>query len=461
MRKIISIFAACMLLTGCSLSIPYDNQFSDPDAITTPTAGRELLSSAYSNLPNPGFDLAMLTDDFSPTYWASQNASLSNQYNWQPSALHDLSQSIWSQYYSVIVAVNTLLERVPDIDVSSEGDREAVEGLVAEAYTLKAYCYFQLLRLFAADPADGLDADGIILKDNVVMETKPRSSVGECLSEIRRLLEEALATSNTQTSPSWITRDATSLLLAEVELYSGSYDRAAAMASEIVDRRGYDCFSPNVYRMIWDGQTCDERIFIYDQPDKAQSYYVGIVYDSVTGDYYSLSPSLASSFGQGDCRREWTVVPFFSLSLGDQSFIGKYNLLRREKRGISFINIMRLSHALFVAAEAWALDGRNEGKAIEAVNRFLAERGAEGIDETLSGDALIKEILEQKRKEFVGEGDRYFDLKHFRKLLGGLLPTRIPASGDYRWLWPLPKEEYLYNDKAEQNPGWPKVTFSE
>ena len=167
------------MLTGCSLNIPYDNQFSDPDAITTPTTGRELLSSAYSDLPNPGFDLALLTDDFTPTYWASRNPSLSNQYNWQPSALHDLSQSIWSQYYSVIVSVNTLLERLPNISISGDADKAAVAGLTAESYTLKAYCYFQLLRLFASNPADGLNADGIILKDKVIMETNPRSSIGD------------------------------------------------------------------------------------------------------------------------------------------------------------------------------------------------------------------------------------------------------------------------------------------
>lgn len=450
-----------MLLTGCSLNIPYDNQFSDPDAITTPTTARELLSSAYYNLPNPGFDLAILTDDFTPTYWASRNSSLSNQYNWQPSALHDLAQSIWSQYYSVIVSVNTLLERLPNITISGDADKAAVAGLTAEAYTLKAYCYFQLLRLFASNPADGLDSDGIILKDKVIMETNPRSSIRDCLNEIRRLLSEAIEINNPQASASWITQDATDLLRAEVELYAGEYAKAAEIASDLVERRGYGCFSPDTYHTLWDGASCQERIFMFDQPDKAQSYYVGIVYDAVTGDYYALNQALASSYGDTDCRKDWTVVPFYSQSLGNQSFIGKYNLLRREKHGITLINKMRLSQALFVAVEAWCLDGADSSKAVSALNRFLKERGSTGIDESLSGIALLKEILVQKQKEFAGEGERYFDIKRHREILGTLLPSRIPATGDYRWLWPLPKEEYLYNDKAEQNPGWPKVTFSE
>lgn len=461
MKQFILLLITPILLAGCSLDIPYDNQFSDPDAITTPTTGRELLASAYNTLPNPGYDLALLTDDFTPTYWASRNPSLSNQYNWQPSALHDLAESLWPSYYSVIVTVNTLIERIPAIAITSDSDRAAVANLKAEAYTLKAYCYFQLLRLFASDPAEGLDADGIILKDKVIMETLPRSSVGDCIAEIRRLLNEALAEGSTISSPSWLTADATRLLLSEVELYAGNYEKAAEIASALVDSRGYECFGPSVYRTLWDGTSCDERIFMFDAPDQAQSYYVGIVYDAVTGDYYSLEPTLAASFSETDCRTEWTVVPFYSQSLGSQSFIGKYNLLRREKRGITFINKMRLSNALFVAAEAWCQDGKNSSKAVEAVNRFLSERGAATIDSSLTGDALLLEILKQKRKEFVGEGERYFDIKHYRSLLAPMLASRIPGADDYRWLWPLPKEEYLYNEYAEQNPGWPKVTFSE
>ncbi len=87
--------AAALPLTGCSLDIPYDNQFSDPDAITTPETGRELLAYAYSSIPNIEFDLALLSDDFQPTYWASRNPTLNNEYTWQRQALIDLSASVW------------------------------------------------------------------------------------------------------------------------------------------------------------------------------------------------------------------------------------------------------------------------------------------------------------------------------------------------------------------------------
>lgn len=47
------LLAICCVGTSCSLDIPYENQFSDPDAVTTPAAARELLASAYSENCRP------------------------------------------------------------------------------------------------------------------------------------------------------------------------------------------------------------------------------------------------------------------------------------------------------------------------------------------------------------------------------------------------------------------------
>lgn len=43
------LLAICCVGTSCSLDIPYENQFSDPDAVTTPAAARELHASLIRN----------------------------------------------------------------------------------------------------------------------------------------------------------------------------------------------------------------------------------------------------------------------------------------------------------------------------------------------------------------------------------------------------------------------------
>ena len=41
MKTVICYFLSVFCCTACSLDIPYENQFSDPDAITTPHTARD------------------------------------------------------------------------------------------------------------------------------------------------------------------------------------------------------------------------------------------------------------------------------------------------------------------------------------------------------------------------------------------------------------------------------------
>ena len=77
-------------------------------------------------------------------------------------------------------------------------------------------------------------------------------------------------------------------------------------------------------------------------------------------------------------------------------------------------------------------------------------------------EKLAPQIIAEKRKEFVGEGTRWFDLKR----LGGDLDrysnfgssvSSTVKEGDYRWLFPIPRSEYRYNEYVNQNPDWPVI----
>lgn len=452
MKKSIYGILLAAVCGGCSLDIPYDNQFSDPDAIATPETARELLATAYAAIPNMEFDLSLMADDFAPTYWASSNPTLLNQYNWQPQAVQDLSSTTWSGYYGVIATLNALIERVPGIPDGAETRR-----VHAEALALKAYCYFQLTRLYGPDYAAAPDADAIVLKDALAMANLRRASVKDALAEIKRLLEAALpGMGEAETDTDWLGPDATRLLLAQAQLYSGDYAAAADNAWKVLSSRGYDAFSATVYRDLWEGGRCDERIFAYNSPVNSQSFYIGIVYDATGGDYFAVNPTLAASYADGDCRREASVYTAVSPTIGQQDYFGKYNALRKEQREIELINKLRLSDALFTFAEASCLGvPGGEAKAVEAVNEYLSRRGAAALPQGLSGEELLKAILTEKHKEFVGEGTRYFDLKRYGAILAG---ARV-SPDDYRWCWPIPRDEYLYNENMTQNPQWPMTTF--
>ena len=445
---------------ACTLDIPYENQFSDPDAVATVEAARELLANAYTTMPNPEFDLSVLADDFESTYLISKNTSLSYLYSWQPSAFETLAYTLWQGYYAAIANANMVLERLPGVVCTTAEEEVELGCIESEAKVLKAWCYFDLLRLFAVTPDEGEEMPGIVLKDKLEMAELSRSSVGACIGAIRDLLSESLLLVREPDEVYWLGNLSAEYLLAELELYAGNYRDAAAHAAGILETKGYDVMTEDNYRNLWSDSESEERIFaLYT----TQSFYSDLNYDWEKGDYLVVNPDLVESFAPGDLRGEesiyWFRMPGQVIGdTADAANLGKYNRMLWEQEEVRYINKFRVAGVCLLLAEAYCRD--NDSRAVDVMNRYLAQRGAPLLDEGLSGETLLRAILDEKHKEFVGEGVRYFDLKRCRKeVLNGWDKTvgRNIANDDYRWTFPIPKEEYLYNNYMEQNEGWTKI----
>ena len=88
------------------------------------------------------------------------------------------------------------------------------------------------------------------------------------------------------------------------------------------------------------------------------------------------------------------------------------------------------------------------------------------IDE-LTGDELLNEILQERRREFVGEGYRAMDL--LRKGLPVVRyyneddfltdePVQTIAADHFSRILPIPHMECYLNTLIDQNPGYPRDT---
>ncbi len=450
--------------TACTLDIPYENQLSDPSAITSVTTARELLASAYDRLPNPEFELSVLSDDFETTSLISRNSDLGNLYKWQTQPMTNLALSLWQGYYESIAIANAVLERTTAITPQNESEQADLAAVNAEAKALKAYCYFDLLRLFAPDISEGGNRDGVILKEQFELGFLPRSSVDDCVSHIRTLLTEAVATENSPETVYWLSQQGVRCLLAEVELYAGQYDKAAEWARLVLETAGgYDLFSEANYLRLWSGDAGPESLF---SRHTTTSFYLDLRYDTEKGDFLEVAQKLAESYDADDLRGIESIYPkeFPGETVGQtitMRCLGKYNRMNWDATEISCIHKLRTVTACFVLAEACCLSGDGDAEARTVMNEYLTRRKAQPLDESLTGDDLLQAILAEKQKEFVGEGERWFDLKHYRK---GVLADwtqenggrRIDAS-DYRWTLPIPQEEYFYNENVTQNEGWPKI----
>ena len=455
MKKYLIYILSVMLLNGC-LNIPLDDQFSDPDAITSAETARELLASAYSSLPRHQMELSILSDDFVPTNLAAKYAELLNLYNWQEKAIDELSDNVWNEYYMTVAIVNALLPRLEKVTPRDEDDKADLARIASEAKALKAMCYFDLLRLYGPRYSEeNLLKDGIILKDRLELDFLPRKSLQACVEEIDRLLKEAVSVENHGTEVFYLGTEAVKALQAELELYKGNYAQAVLVGLPLLDG-AESKWTKSSYESLWSANDAADRLFA---PYIFDYFYRDLCYDRNSGDYFVLNPSV--SFDDADVRKPWATYEI-NMSSGQVTTLGKYNRMYYDNITVRYINTMRYSGVCFTVAEAYARDEEPE-KAIELVNRLLKAYGATELDESLEGDALIEAILEQKQKEFAGEGVRIFDLKRIGKPLkrmtnfGAGVSSTVSAD-DYRWLFPIPQSEYKYNDKITQNnPQWPFI----
>lgn len=454
-KALASCAVSGLLLSACTLDIPLEDQYSDPEAIATVSNARSLLTSAYAGYPHHEFDFAVLGPDFCPTSLTGKDADLKNLYNWQDNTISQLSQSLWIDLYNVIAICDVLQERFGYVEIRNEKDQQDLDAVRAESLALEAMSYFNLLRLFA--PAYDLnpDADGIILKNRVGVEFPERSSLKDCVANIRALLLEAAEVKNAPDRNGWLSRQAVYYLLAELELYAGNYDQAAQYAEEVLSHCDSSFFTADAYAKLWRPDACDERIFAFSV---TAPQMVSLQYDAEAGDYFALSPEV--TFTESDYRKEYTVFPF---TMNDESrqLVGKYNLLNKEGKSTAYLNMMRYAGAYFIAAEAYSHTEGKESVALQRVNEYLTYCGAEPLDGQLKGQALTEAIVKAKLQEFVGEGVLYFDYKrlHTDALLrwnkwGKMATSKIEPT-DYRWTFPIPASEYKNNANVTQNEGWP------
>lgn len=433
-----------MVLAGCSLDIRLEDQFSDPYAITDTETARELLASAYNSLPRYQMELSILSDDFYPTALSQKYAEMLNLYNWQEKAVDDLSENIWSEYYMTVAIVNALLPRLELLEPKNDADALEIAHIRSEAYALKAMCYFDLVRLYGP----------IVLKDRLEFETLPRSSLEAVFKEINRLLDEAEKVQDNDSEVFYMSTNAVKALRVEFELYRGGYEVVIDVASELLEG-AESRWTKSSFENLWSANESEDRIFA---PYIFDSFYTDLCYDKASGDYFVLNDKV--SYDDSDLRKGWCEYPS-SVNSTPVRALGKYNRMYYENTTVRYINTMRYSGVCFAAAEAYARDEKPD-MAVAMVNRLLRSYGAELLDSNLKGEALIEAILEEKHKEFVGEGVRYFDLKRLGKPLARYknLGTGVSATiepDDYRWLFPIPESEYKYNDLMDQNPQWPYI----
>jgi starch-binding outer membrane protein, SusD/RagB family len=322
--------------------------------------------------------------------------------------------SDWSQTYAMIGRANMVIEFVPRIPSFDDKFTEAdSKKIIAEALYLRALGYFYLVRTFKEVPLV-LTAPS---NDNVNFFV-PKSPADTVLNQIEADLVAAEASvpvtyeKNTDTRGR-ATKGAVHALQADVYLWRGKYQQAAAAAQKVLSET-------TLYSLVPGG----DWFSIFSQKNTSESI-IEIQYDNSVAEVNGLIGA-ANNFTMNNVLKTYfdgatDVVRGLNNTYIAGNAWWKYkglttttNILR-PTNDPNFI-LYRLPDVMLMKAEALAHLGSFDQKteAIQLMDAVRTRAGVSGYGIYLDGNApytLLNDLIMQERAmELAMEGKRWFDL---------------------------------------------------
>ena len=397
-----------------------------------------------------------------------QNASANRgkewaEYNGAPTTNQNEHREFWGEIYEMINMTNLMInaEFEPPASVRAEYD-----DYIGQAYALRALAHFDLVRLFAQTYTFTADAShpGIPVVTEFNPEQLPgRNTVAEVYEQIISDFETAIPLLSSDAANAGImTAEAAEALLSRVYLYMGRYAEAEALATEVINSERFSLVPRDAYaNQFLDGNS-PEAIFeiIFNQVDNPGSDHVGGMYKASGYGDYLPSQQLFDLFEEGDIRATLFIDDddldgiIYANAEGEGKRVYKYpsegSIIATDN-----VPVIRLSEVYLIRAESRAEQGNFDG-ALADLN-MIRERAGVGPITGLSGEALIDEILLERRRELFAEGHRVFDITRRGQNLvrtDCTSPTCEVTFPDTNFILPLPQEETDVNTNIEQAPGY-------
>lgn len=418
------------------------------------------------------------TDDVAASANFGADGHRMSEYNFPASEFP--MEGVWGNSYTIINRANAVLERVPDITMD-----ETLRGrLLAEARFFRAHAYFNLVRLFGDVPLLTSEVNSL---ENLDVE---RTAAADVYALIESDLAEAAAMLPDAYSGADVgraTSGAAAALLAKSYLTQARWAEAAEAAGALIASGRYallpswkDNFriatalgnSESILEVNYDG--------VLDPGAGSVHTLFSLPAGYPGGDAYGLmfiSPSLANLFSANDARGNngtymlspktdamgrtvtWAVPPgpAFNKYLDETS---TQNMTQRAwaSQSNNWI-ILRYADVLLMYAEAVHEGGPATAGAKEAaLNEVRGRAGLDHVPAGLPAAAFTDSLRAERRREFVFEGHRWFDLSRWGILADAMtakfaelgLNGSVPPSN----LFPLPQGEIDRNPNLTQNPGW-------
>lgn len=478
--KIWSSILCVLLLFSCSDFLEEDpeNQVSTGNYYITEQDALAAVNSIYANLGSYDASRGNTAGIYHSTFWITQGLASDEmdnnqlgtpQYDQLATFTHNAEnaalQEIWQVHYKTIYLANVAIDRIPAIDMNET----LKTRFINEAKFLRGLLYFNLVRMFGDIP--------LVITEEAPLNPEANPAEEVYAQIIRDLTDAEALPPDGEIQEGRATQGAARALLAKVYLRTGEYQLASEKALNVINSGLYGLWDRFKDAFRIENRGGREAVFSVGFGDaggaisfwEVGQFNVRLLPAALSAEVDGISntqgwqianEAMYNTFATSDERREDTFMTSFTASDNatvnlDHVYIDKYwDMEADPTAGGSFNDfpVIRYADVVLTYAEAQARLGN-----FDVANDYLNDvrrRANLGEAEADNIDGFIDLLVEERGKEFVGEGQRWFDLTRLGRLRQRVEAVKgIPVGEQYN-LFPIPQRERLVNPNLPQNPGF-------
>jgi len=516
--KILNILVCICLLSFMSCNDDFldhnpSDEVSSDVLLDTEGSIEAAMNGLYYNLSNPkDYDFSLYQMGFAFVNEVRADDVMSNDgvwnnlfyeaYTYNSSKADNLGPYIWNYSYFAIDQCNVIIND----GLLALDDEDKRKDYIAQAKAIRAMVYWDLVSVFArpyiVDNGASPGVPLITLSEHG--KSNARGTVKAIYDQIFKDLTEALADIGSESDKLRVNEAMINGMLARYYLDLGDYAKAMSFAEEAVGIVGP--MSANELRYGLSGTPSESMLTLVNTENAWAPYRTHATY---WDDYDGMGRDIripiefAEQFAYDDIRRDffWSQynwkkwAPYYAdayesaqqdnfnwswpdrlymygkfprldfkcsdieayVRTGDHSYVSEWGSV-----GLGNYTYMRSSEMVLVVAECAArLASPQTAKAQEWLHK-IQSRAIEGAPvSSNTGQALIDEIMLEKRKELLGEGHRMRDILRLRQDIQRPASTWTSkdfiSKDDPKILLPIPDTEIKVNElinEEDQNPGY-------
>ncbi|SMO85501.1 Starch-binding associating with outer membrane [Saccharicrinis carchari] len=490
--KYIILFLAVTLLGSCELDMQPESELTYNGFWDTEEAARAAHIGIVSKYRDYAYTLWRMGEIRSDVWGGNTIES--------PSEVDLINNNIsatnvpfgnWANFYGLIHYINDFLKNAPNVAFKNEGD---LNHLLGQVYGMRAHVYYTMLRAWGDVPINTEP----LLEVNLETLKKPRSPKSEVMAQVKADIAKSLEYFGTDNSMwneknVYWSKPATLALKGDAYLWSGKVlgggnaDFTEAKTA-LNDVSGHALVP---YNELWGqgNEFNNEFIFAFDyQQDQADNFYgsftaravdIAPLSDAAGQPLGDLVVNGASRFGPTDKtnillddmddQRSNTFIKMYTDGAvhipfvpGEASYSGA---ILKKFLGIigddgsrfnhNNVPLYRYADVLLMLAEAKNNLGEDPSAEINEVReRAYGDNFSGNEYVNASQEENTKAILEERYKEFIGEGKRWWDLV---RAGDGIVFDELDAlSGAeaYKIYYPISESMLANDDQLVQTEGY-------